>query len=870
MKHAFFVFFLCISAIKLLHGQVADNFSDTNLVDNPIWSGDLDKFKVANGELQLFDENAGSSNEAVLFLTAPTSIVAPTSWVFKIRQEFSPSASNFSRIYLAADDSQLANAQMAYYIQIGGISGSEDAVELYRVDAGGERTILISGAAGAVAAAHTIQVRVNRSVDGLWTLEVDYQGGDNYQLEGSQTDITYDLLNYFGIYCRYSSTRSDKIFFDNILIDPIISDETAPLFQSLEIISKDSLRVVFNEALDLESATRVFNYTIDNGIGTPQTASLGGENANEVLLRLQNPLRNLETYQLSIAGVRDIAGNSLSTTVLVPFEFLETVSPDPGDLMITELMINPNGVAGLPRAEYIELYNRSNKVLDLTGVGIASGGSPKLLTTAQLRPGAYLLLVNANDADEFSSFGNIEAVPSLPTLSNNGDEVELISSAGRNMQFLQYNTSWYEDSEARNGGYALERLSLAQPENCPGNWRASQDPRGGTPGALNSIDGLPPEMDPPFVKLAFLQGRQQLKVAFNEPLSALMESPDIYVISPAIDVLNARLSGPSEDTVTLDLEEPIEDGVLYTLSIQQVEDCLINFSDTVQTVSFAIPETYGPGEVLINEVLFDAQSGGRDFVEVVNVSDKVISLKGMLIRNTFKISGSIETEVAADILLLPNQIMALTDDPLDVQNRYLPPSEANITETDLPTLEASEGNVSLLLNNQVIDAFDYSDDLHNPLLETEKGVSLERLSLMVATQSTDNWTSAAQSVGFATPGYTNSQNIGVLNPGQEVFSLEQETFSPDSDGNEDLLILNYQTDQVGYLANVRVYDAMGRLVKNLARNNGLASEGLIIWDGTNEEGAKARIGIYVIWVELFTPDGDKTIEKIPCVLAGRL
>ncbi|MEO0338554.1 MAG: gliding motility-associated C-terminal domain-containing protein, partial [Bacteroidota bacterium] len=252
------------------------------------------------------------------------------------------------------------------------------------------------------------------------------------------------------------------------------------------------------------------------------------------------------------------------------------------------------------------------------------------------------------------------------------------------------------------------------------------------------------------------------------------------------------------------------------------------------------------------------------------VSDKVISLKGMLIRNTFRFSGSIETEVEADILLLPDQIIALTEDPQDVQQRYAPPGEANITEVDLPTLEASEGNVTLLFNNQVIDAFDYSDDLHSPLLETEKGVSLERLSLLVETQSNDNWTSAAQSVGFATPGYANSQNIAVLPSGPDIFTLENETFSPDSDGNEDLLILNYQTDQVGYLANLRVYDAMGRLVKSLARNNSLASEGIITWDGTNEDGAKARIGIYVIWIELFTPEGNKTVEKIPCVLAGRL
>jgi hypothetical protein len=52
---------------------------------------------------------------------------------------------------------------------------------------------------------------------------------------------------------------------------------------------------------------------------------------------------------------------------------------------------------------------------------------------------------------------------------------------------------------------------------------------------------------------------------------------------------------------------------------------------------------------------------------------------------------------------------------------------------------------------------EYNSDMHFALLTTEDGVSLERISLTRDANDKSNWHSAAESVGYATPAYKNSQ-----------------------------------------------------------------------------------------------------------------
>jgi flagellar hook assembly protein FlgD len=74
--------------------------------------------------------------------------------------------------------------------------------------------------------------------------------------------------------------------------------------------------------------------------------------------------------------------------------------------------------------------------------------------------------------------------------------------------------------------------------------------------------------------------------------------------------------------------------------------------------------------------------------------------------------------------------------------------------------------------------------------------------------------------------------------------------------------------QNDYVANVQIFDAMGRMTKRLLENELLGLEGTFKWDGSTDNGDKARIGIYILWIEIFQPNGGKVLEKKTVVVGG--
>jgi len=77
-------------------------------------------------------------------------------------------------------------------------------------------------------------------------------------------------------------------------------------------------------------------------------------------------------------------------------------------------------------------------------------------------------------------------------------------------------------------------------------------------------------------------------------------------------------------------------------------------------------------------------------------------------------------------------------------------------------------------------------------------------------------------------------------------------------------------DAPGYVANVTIFDAAGRPIRNLVRNGTLGLTGYWNWDGLDDKGKKLPIGTYVIYTEIFTLSGKKDHFKNSVVLARKL
>jgi hypothetical protein len=142
------------------------------------------------------------------------------------------------------------------------------------------------------------------------------------------------------------------------------------------------------------------------------------------------------------------------------------------------------------------------------------------------------------------------------------------------------------------------------------------------------------------------------------------------------------------------------------------------------------------------------------------------------------------------------------------------------------------------------------------LITEPDAVSLERIDPSGSSSDKNNWHSAASTAGYGTPGYKNSQYKNP-EPFNAVINTTPAVFSPDNDGMNDVALIQYKMDEVGFVANVNIFDAGGRLVRTPVRNELLSLTGSWKWDGLGERGARLSVGTYIIVTELFNLQGKK-------------
>jgi hypothetical protein len=333
---------------------------------------------------------------------------------------------------------------------------------------------------------------------------------------------------------------------------------------------------------------------------------------------------------------------------------------------------------------------------------------------------------------------------------------------------------------------------------------------------------------------------------------------------------------PGFNIMKLRFGKPFEDGIIYTLRIRgEMNDCAGNSCDTSRSVRFAVPGPVVVHDIVINEILSNPASGGSRFVELYNRSVKIIDLHSLVLANLDGEEGFPADAMpltTGGFLIFPGEYVALTSGPEDIFDRYRPPFPETIARMNgFPTFGDDTGTVIIARkdNLSVIDRMQYSPEMHYPLLSTAEGVSLERTSPDLPSDDMTNWHSAAETAGFATPGYRNSHSMVPAETDREIM-IQPEIFSPDNDGRDDLLIVTIRENDPDYMVSIFVYDSRGRLARQLANNVLTGSEGVFTWDGMTDSRNKAPMGFYVLLIELTRPDG--TVKKIKktVVLGGML
>src|SRR6187431_495942 len=103
-----------------------------------------------------------------------------------------------------------------------------------------------------------------------------------------------------------------------------------------------------------------------------------------------------------------------------------------------------------------------------------------------------------------------------------------------------------------------------------------------------------------------------------------------------------------------------------------------------------------------------------------------------------------------------------------------------------------------------------------------------------------------------------------------AIEVTPKVFSPDNDGRDDIATIQYKTTEPGYIANITIYDANGRPVRNFVKNATLGLQGYWIWDGLDDKKLKLPVNTYIVFTEIFNLNGKKDIFKNVVVLARQL
>ena len=164
---------------------------------------------------------------------------------------------------------------------------------------------------------------------------------------------------------------------------------------------------------------------------------------------------------------------------------------DPGDVIITEIMINPSAVTDV-NGEWFELFNILSETVDIRGWTIKdeSGKTHTIPDTDPILIPAGTFLVLGNNSEASSNGGvSVDHQYTAITLNNGGDTLLVFDVNGEEIDRVDYGTGSF--TVPTGGSLNLDPDGFGLNDNDDGaNWCASTTPIGtgldsGTPGSPN-------------------------------------------------------------------------------------------------------------------------------------------------------------------------------------------------------------------------------------------------------------------------------------------------------------------------------------------------------------------------------------------------
>jgi hypothetical protein len=838
--------YLALLSASTAVAQISDNFSDGNFTENPLWAGIQSHFEVDT--FYRLHLNAPSENSSS-YLSLKSKILENAVWELSLKMDFNPSSSNFVDWYIMANDSLLENSSESYFVRIG---NTEDEVSLFRQE-NGEITKIIDGLDDRIDINPVeIKLKVERNLGGFFSLWVDLNDGNGWLLEGEAQDAQIYNAQYSGVNCTYTSTRSDKFYFDDFMISgECFTDTIPPTLLSAELLTENQIVLVF-EASDFgELSTEHFEILPLNVF--PYSLI---QNQNVLTLNFENSLPINQEFQLLLSAISDSSSNIMNDT-LIDFYIQKH---NRFDVVINEIMIDPGPSVQLPNAEYIELYNRADYPINIAAWKLFIDGSESLLNSIVIPAQSYLLLIDEDDSLAFEE-SNSQAL-SLASLNNTEGYIGLLDGEDNLIHEVFYHKEWYQNPNKENGGWSLEMMDTNNFCSGKSNWKSCENNFGGSPGFVNSIQQENPDTIASLIDEILLIEDDEIQIIWSENLyDSTLYFFTSYVFS---NELNPRSINHFMNETHIRFFDDLEEGLVYEIRIDSIVDCQGNLSSIYsEFIQGLWPEE---GMIYINEILFNPKTLGFDYVELYNASEQYVDLSKLLIGNYDSLINDIfNTEFISDnsVNFPPHSYIALCVDTAWLKANYFSDEGLFFREVDqLPSFPNDNGSVAISsIAYEIVDVVFYDESSHFPLLEDVDGVALERLHF-----DSDEWFSAASTENHGTPARLNSQFV-YKHQSTSKLDVIPEVFSPNNDGDKDFTSIDLQIAKSAKTS-ISIYDKRGFVIKEICHSELVNHNAEWIWDGLDQNKRKLPIGIYMIVVKFIDKDGRQKVIKHPVVISA--
>ncbi len=374
-----------------------------------------------------------------------------------------------------------------------------------------------------------------------------------------------------------------------------------------------------------------------------------------------------------------------------------------------------------------------------------------------------------------------------------------------------------------------------------------------------------PDATPPAIT-AVATSATTVRIEFTEPVTIASAQAATVTLdggqgAPTSVVVETADGFASALIVTLGA--PLVERQVYTVTVSGLTDRAGNTATAAMTrILFGAADTALPGQLVVNEIMYDPQTGDSEYIEVLNTTtDRVFGLRTITLDEGDRTAAT--PLATTPTLVLPGAYAVIVRNGPAFAARF-----PGVPFTTLSNLSLSNSGEAVVLRaaGVTVDSVFYRTTWHRPELDDATGIALERRDPAGPSNARSNWSSSLDASG-GTPGRPNTLSLAgpPVVRGQAITVTSP--FSPD-DGQAAQIV--YTLDAPAALVRVRVYDGGGRVVREIEDGRLSGATGTVTWDGTGPGGERLRAGIYIVLLEAVDAVGGRTeAHRAAVVLARR-